>query len=95
MILELLGIIHLIHCPILIAFPFIIINQKIDIFYISYFFFICLSYTFINGECPISYISRIIKKSESIRFPEMESIIPNYLHFYIDYYFIITTKYIF
>jgi len=104
MILEILGIIHIIHCPILIIFPFIVINQKYDIFYIIYFFSICFSYTFINGECPISYISRIIKNKKFSResidfsienkfhFPEMESVLPIYLYPYINTYFIITTK---
>jgi len=73
MFLEILGIIHIIHYPILIVFPFVIINQKFDIFYISYFFFICLSLTFINGQYPISYVSRILSKKSStenkINFP--------------------------
>jgi hypothetical protein len=67
MILEILGIIHIIHCPLLIIYPFIIINQKIDIYYLTYFFFICFSYTFINGECPISYVSKIIKKNYCLK----------------------------
>jgi hypothetical protein len=67
MILEILGVIHIIHCPLLIIYPFIIINQKIDIFYLTYFFFICFSYTFINGECPISYVSKIIKKNHCLK----------------------------
>jgi hypothetical protein len=66
MILEILGLIHIIHCPILIIYPYTIINQKLDIYYITYFFFICFSYTFINGECPISYVSRIIKNKNYI-----------------------------
>jgi hypothetical protein len=61
MFLEILGIIHIIYRPILIAFPFIVINQKSDIYYISYFFFICLAQTFINGDYSISYVSRILK----------------------------------
>jgi hypothetical protein len=61
MIFEILGIIHIIHCPLLFIYPFIIINQKTDIYYTIYFFFICFSYTFINGECPITYVSKIIK----------------------------------
>jgi len=63
MILEILGIIHILHFPLLIVYPFIIINQIHDIYYITYFFFICFSYTFINGECPISFVSKIIKRN--------------------------------
>jgi hypothetical protein len=74
MILEILGLIHIIHCPLLIIYPYTIINQKLDIYYLTYFFFICFSYTFINGECPISYVSRIIKNKNYIarisNFPE-------------------------
>jgi len=66
MILEILGLIHIIHCPLLIIYPYTIINQKLDIYYLTYFFFICFSYTFINGECPISYVSRIIKNKNYI-----------------------------
>jgi len=75
MFLEILGIIHIIHYPILIAFPFIVINQKSDIYYISYFFFICFAHTFINGDYPISYVSRMLNNNKSfsenkINFPE-------------------------
>ena len=99
MILEILGIIHILHFPLLIVYPFIIINQIHDIYYITYFFFICFSYTFINGECPISFVSKIIKRNfpknicENERnFPEMASILPTHLYPYIYYYFVITTK---
>lgn len=52
-----IGIIHIIHCPCLILLPFFIVNNHIfDIFYIEYFFSIMFLYTFINGECPISYL---------------------------------------
>lgn len=51
-----LGIIHLLHCPCLILLPFWINNHIFDIIYIEYFFSIMFLYTFINGECPISYI---------------------------------------
>jgi hypothetical protein len=67
MILEILGVIHIIHSPLLFIYPLIIINQKIDIYYLTYFFFICFSYTFINGECPISYVSKIIKKNNCLK----------------------------
>jgi len=106
MILEILGLIHIIHCPLLIIYPYTIINQKLDIYYLTYFFFICFSYTFINGECPISYVSRIIKNKNYIagssicenicenkrNFPEIESVLPVFLYPYIDFYFVITTK---
>jgi hypothetical protein len=68
MILEILGVIHIIHYPLLIIYPFVIIHQILDIYYITYFFFIFFSYTFINGENPISFISKIIENK--INFPE-------------------------
>ncbi len=87
-----LGLLHLFHCPLLILFPFFIKTH--DIFYINYFFIIMISYTFINAECPISYISKLtIDKTyvagNDIRYyPEME-------HFFnkkqVDYYFKTTT----
>jgi hypothetical protein len=100
MFLEILGIIHIIYRPILIAFPFIVINQKSDIYYISYFFFICLAQTFINGDYYISYVSRILKDKffpertceNKIYFPEIEAVLPIYLYPYINLYFIITSK---
>ena len=101
MILEILGVIHIIHYPLLIIYPFVIINQILDIYYITYFFFIFFSYTFINGENPISFISKIIgnkinfpeKKCENkINFPEIESILPTHLYPFINHYFIIISN---
>jgi hypothetical protein len=58
--LKLIGLIHLVHTPVLIFIPLYVNNQLADIIYINYFFLIMFSYTFINGECPISYISKKI-----------------------------------
>lgn len=54
-----------------------------------------LLYTFINGECPISYICKIINDKQYIAgsnityYPEMEYILKNQI--YINYYFGIMT----
>jgi len=52
----LFGILHLLHCPCLILLPYYVKNPIFDLLYIEYFLGIMFSYTFINGECPISYI---------------------------------------
>jgi hypothetical protein len=90
-----LGVIHFIHSPLLILFPFIIKNFILDIFYIIYFFAIMFLYTFIDGECPISYICKMINDKNYIAgtnityYPEMECILRNKTH--INYYFGIMT----
>jgi len=74
----LFGIIHLLHCPCLIIYPYI--THNFDILYIEYFFTIMFSYTFINGECPFSYIYKKWKNPEYIAgsrisdYPEMHCI---------------------
>lgn len=50
-----IGILHLLHCPCLILLPFFVNNPIFNILYIEYFFIIMFLYTFIDGECPISY----------------------------------------
>lgn len=75
-----LGIIHLLHCPCLILLPFLHKNHLFDILYIEYFLGIMFSYTFLNGECPISYIYKKRKNPEYIAgsiigdYPEMQCI---------------------
>lgn len=84
-----LGLLHLIHSPLLILFPFVIVTFETDIFFIVYFLTIMFSYTFINGECPISYIYKLsidknyIAGSNINYYPEMEYL----LHNKIEYYF--------
>ena len=74
------GIIHLLHCPCLIILPFCINNPIFTVLYIEYFFGILFLYTFINGECPISYIYKkrkdpnYIAGSRIADYPEMSEI---------------------
>jgi len=88
------GILHLIHSPLLVIFPFMIQTYSTDILYIIYFFVIMFLYTFLDGECPISYICKVrldkkyIAGSNITYYPEMESILPSKM---IDYYFGTTT----
>ena len=49
-----IGLLHLCHSFILTIYPFLVENMISDILYINYFQGIMVSYTFLNGECPIS-----------------------------------------
>jgi len=95
MLISIIGGLHLIHSPLLILFPFFIKNFTLDIFYIIYFFAIMLLYTFIDGECPISYICKKIKDinytagDNITHYPEMEYLFRDKI--FIDYYFGTTT----
>ena len=96
MIILLLGLFHLFHCPMLIFIPFWINDSyRVDIIYILYFFLIMFIYTFLNGECPISYISKKILEPHYIAgtditsYIEMKYIISNDM--IIQYYFGLTT----
>ena len=77
MLIHLLGYIHLIHCPLLIIYPYTITNTYCDIIYIIYFLLIGLSYILFNNECLISYYAKkIINKnyiagSKMNYYPEM------------------------
>lgn len=92
-----LGIIHLLHCPCLILLPFWINNHIYDIIYIEYFFSIMFLYTFINGECPISYVYKkqkdpmYIAGSRITDYPEMLHIACFSKQNQIQLYFRITT----
>jgi len=85
-----IGLIHLLHSPLLVIFPFLFQTFTTDILYINYFFFIMFLYTFINGECPISYICKLIIDKNYIAgsnityYPEMESLLSKRN---VDYYF--------
>lgn len=101
MIVSLLGILHLFHCPGLLLFPFLnscsreTIPHILDVIYIIYFFFIMILYTFIEGECPISYLCKKIIHKDYVAgddinyYPEMEIILPN--REYINNYFLVMT----
>ena len=53
-ILCVIGFLHLCHSFILTIYPFLVENMISDILYINYFQGLMVSYTFLNGECPIS-----------------------------------------
>lgn len=80
MILVLLGAFHFIHCPTLILFPCMTSHRSTDICYLLYFFELMYIYTFIHGECPISYVAKLtidpnyIAGSNVTHYPEMATI---------------------
>jgi hypothetical protein len=96
MIVACIGLFHFIHSPLLIFYPFWINNWTYDIYYINYFFIIIFAYTFINGECPISYISKLLINRNYIAgtninySPEMKYIFSSNTN--ISRYFQITTS---
>lgn len=81
MIITIIGLFHLIHSPLLVIFPFVFNNFTSDILYINYFFFIMFLYTFVNGECPISYVCKLMIDNKYIAgsnityYPEMERLL--------------------
>ena len=88
-IIPSIGLFHLMHSPILILFPYYV-NR--DMYYINYFLLIMLSYTFTNGECPITYVTKLYIDSSYIAgdtihyFPEMDYYLtPYYTNLYFTY----------
>ena len=94
MIGEIVGFVHLCHCPLLLCVPFVFDTFYSHICYLQYFFIIMSSYTFTEGECPISYGYKkwidptYIAGKNIYHYPEMERILPSYA---IAPYFCVTT----
>ena len=92
MLIKIIGFFHLLHCPCLIVYPFFYNSFISDILYINYFYFIMFLYTFIEGECPISYVCKLLidknyKAGTNITYyPEMVYFLENN-----NSYFTITT----
>ena len=88
--IKIIGVFHLLHSPLLTIFPFLFQTFTTDILYIIYFLFVMFLYTFINGECPISYTCKVmidktyIAGSDITYYPEMELILNKKS---IEYYF--------
>jgi hypothetical protein len=91
--LYVLGIIHLIHCPLLIMYPYVTVYY--DKLYISYFLLIIMSYLLCKNECLISYCAKKITNTSYIAgskmnyYPEMYMFTKN--DTFIQFYFAITT----
>ena len=85
-LIHFIGIIHFIHAPLLVfVFVFDHVNKVV---YMNYFFGIMFLYTWLNGECPISYMcKKMIDSNYSAGqnityYPEMAFIPEPYIHFY-------------
>ena len=90
-----IGIFHLLHSPIITIYPFIIQNADYDIYYVNYFLLIMLSYTFLHGECPISFLCKKRMNAnymagENIEdYVELYQVVPN--KYYVNYYIQVMT----
>ena len=91
MMITLIGIIHFTHAPLVVL---VFLSDYVsDIVYMNYFFGIMFLYTWLNGECPISYICKKMIDATYVagenisHYPEMAFIQEPYIH----YYFGITT----
>jgi hypothetical protein len=90
-----LGVFHLIHCPVLIVLPFFIETATFDILYINYFFIVLFLYTFLNGDCPISYVCKkciddnYVAGDDITYYPEMYFLLQEKV--YVSWFFTITT----
>ena len=89
--ITLIGIIHFTHAPLVVL---VFLSDYVsDIVYMNYFFGIMFLYTWLNGECPISYICKKMIDATYVagenisHYPEMAFIQEPYIH----YYFGITT----
>ena len=88
-----LGWIHLIHCPLLIVYPYVSISY--DILYLVYFLGMVLSYAVLKNECLISYCAKkqvdpsYVAGSKMDWYPEMYIFTKN--DKWIKIYFTITT----
>ena len=75
----------MLHSPIITIYPFIITSACYDIYYINYFFLIMMSYTLLNGECPISFVC---KKMINPKYAAGENI-----NDYVELYQVVPNKY--
>ena len=88
-----LGIIHLVHCPLLIVYPYV--TTTYDTFYLLYFLGMVLSYVVLKNECLISYCAKkqidhgYVLGSRLNYYPEMHIFTKNDKH--IKFYFTVTT----
>jgi hypothetical protein len=55
-----IGLFHISHSFILTIYPFLVENLISDILYINYYQTIMVTYTYLNGECPISFFCKNI-----------------------------------
>ena len=85
--MKIIGIYHICHSFFLSIYPF---NCQDDIAFVNYYTMILLSYTYLNAECPISYIYKKMKDPSYIAgttltsFDDMYAIAPKeYVNMYV------------
>jgi hypothetical protein len=85
--IKIIGIFHICHSFLLTIYPYV---YDYDIEYVNYYVWILLSYTYLNAECPISYLYKKIKDPTYIAgttltsFDDMYAIVPKeYVNLYV------------
>ena len=85
-LIHFIGIFHCIHAPLVV---FVFLSDYVsDNAYLNYFFGIMFLYTWLNGECPISYVCKKMIDSNYVagqnitHYPEMAFIPEPYIHVY-------------
>jgi hypothetical protein len=84
--MKIIGIYHICHSFFLSIYPFICQD---DIAFVNYYTMILLSYTYLNGECPVTYLYKRLRNPEYIAgttltsFDDVYQIAPReYVHTY-------------
>ena len=65
-IIKTVGYLHIAHTVFYITYPLWSQNVFRDLIYIDYSFFVFFTYTFYNGECPISYFCHALEDDKYI-----------------------------
>ena len=77
-----IGCIHLFTAFILSIYAFLFKRNKFDYLFLLFIYFILLHWTFLNGECIISYVIKKMKNKDyhpgEVRENDMTKIIPHY-----------------
>lgn len=87
--MKIIGIFHMCHSFLLTIYPYVY-DYDYDVDYLNYYAWILLSYTYLNAECPISYLYKKIKDPTYIAgttltsFDDMYAIAPKeYVNLYV------------
>ena len=85
--MKIIGIFHMCHLLLLTIYPYL---YDYDAEYVNYYVWILLSYTYLNAECPISYLYKKIRDPSYIAgttltsFDDMYAIAPKeYVNLYV------------
>lgn len=84
-VLRTLGYIHLLHGPLLVAFPFLHRSYVGDLCFLNYYFILVYLYCFFYRECPITYMAKWNENPDYIpgtnpdHFPEMIAVMNHWI----------------